>query len=343
MATAYIDELHQLVTQLDRDRFVVKAKLRAVVEFSVKARWQNLSKSDMLEINTNLSSLVLPDKDDDELARRFDVLILNYQLGLLTGGYSTERYMNQISGIAKDLLKKQNIPAVALQVKMLNALQTEVFWRAININHLDDVRVALRDLIKYLDKENRINVITTFEDELDHDDVTEHDLIPAYRKLQSYKDRVESYVRTHSDHLVIQKLKTNKPITETEINTLEGILFDGATVGTKQDYIDTYGDKPLGEFIRSIVGLDASAAQGVFAEFIQAGTLRADQMTFINTIIAYLTKNGMIDKHMLFESPFTNIHDQGLLGVFDDAAATKVIKLIDLVNGNALVLRRSTG
>ena len=154
---------------------------------------------------------------------------------------------------------------------------------------------------------------------------------------------MESYVRNHSDHLVIQKLKTNKPITETEINTLEGILFDGATVGTKQDYIDTYGDKPLGEFIRSIVGLDASAAQGVFAEFIQAGTLRADQMTFINTIIAYLTKNGMIDKHMLFESPFTNIHDQGLLGVFDEVAATKVIKLIDLVNGNALVLRRSTG
>ena len=343
LATTYINKLHELVARLDRDRFVVKAKLRSVVEFSDKARWQNLSKSDILEINTHLSSLVLPDKDDDELARRFDVLILNYQLALLTGGYSTDRYMNQISGIAKDLLKKQNIPAVALQLKMLNGLQTEVFWQTININHLDNVRVALRDLIKYLDKESRINVVTTFEDELDQDGITHPNVIPVYRKLQSYKDRVESYVRNHSDHLVIQKLKTNKPITETEINALEGILFDDATVGTKQDYIDTYGDKPLGEFIRSIVGLDASAAQGVFAEFIQAGSLRADQMTFINTIIAYLTKNGMIDIHMLFESPFTNIHDQGLLGVFDEAAATKVIKLIDLVNGNALVLRRSTG
>ena len=39
---------------------------------------------------------------------------------------------------------------------------------------------------------------------------------------------------------------------------------------------------------------------------------------------------------MLFEPPFTNIHDQGLLGVFDDAAATKVIKLIDRVNENAV-------
>ena len=60
-------------------------------------------------------------------------------------------------------------------------------------------------------------------------------------------------------------------------------------------------------------------------------------MTFINNIITYLTKNGVIDKSMLFEPPFTDIHDQGLLGVFDDADAHKVISLVDRINGNALV------
>ena len=337
LAAAYIDELNKLVALLDRERFVVKAKLRAVVEFSNKDRWQNLSKSDQLEINAELSSLVLPAKDDDELARRFDVLILNYQLAMLTGAHSTDSFINKISGVAKDLLKKLNIPAVALQAGLLNELQTEPFWQAININRLDNVRTALRDLMKYLDKESQVNVITTFEDTLDHDGIAEHDVIPAYGKLQSYKDRVESYVRQHSDHLVIRKLKTNKPITETEINTLEGILFDSATVGTKQDYIDTYGNKPLGVFIRSIVGMDQSAAQDAFADFIQAGSLSADQMTFINTIITYLTKNGTIDKAMLFEPPFTNLHQDGVIGLFEEAAATKVIKLIDQVNENALV------
>ena len=144
-------------------------------------------------------------------------------------------------------------------------------------------------------------------------------------------------MREHNDHLVIRKLKTNKPITETEINELEQILFDGKTVGTKEDYVETYGEKPLGEFIRSIVGLDILAAQEVFAGFIQAGQLRADQMTFINNNINYLTKNGTIEKKMLFEPPFTNIHDQGLFGVFDDAQVTNVINLIDKVNDNANV------
>jgi len=179
-------------------------------------------------------------------------------------------------------------------------------------------------------------VITSFEDTLDMDGVREPDVMGAHIGLQSYRDRVESYVRNHNDHVVIQKLKRNKPITAMDLNTLETILFDGE-IGTKEDYIKTYGDKPLGEFIRGIVGLDKAAAQAAFADFIQAGNLRADQITFINTIINYLSTNGTIDKAMLFQSPFTFAHQDGLLGVFDDAEAEKVIRLVDTVNNNALV------
>jgi type I restriction enzyme R subunit len=211
LAEAYLTELQQLVVGLDVNRFVVKAKMRAVVEYSDKARWENLSQADRLDVNMHLSTLILPNKNDDELARRFDILILNYQLALLSGAYRTDGYMNKISGTAKALLKKQNIPAIAMQVPLLSELQTEGFWRAITINHLDKVRLSMRDLIKYLDKDERVNVITTFEDDLDYAGINDHDLIPAYSNLQSYKDRVESYIRTHKDHLVIHKLKTNKP------------------------------------------------------------------------------------------------------------------------------------
>jgi type I restriction enzyme R subunit len=334
LAANYIDELHQQVATLDRDRFAVKAKLRAVVEFSNKDRWQNLSKSDLLDINTQVSGLVLPPKSDDELARRFDLLMLNFQLAMLSGITATEGFVNKINGLVTDLLKKLNIPAVAAQADLLNELQTEPFWRAVNINRLDDVRTALRALMKYIDKLSQENVITTFSDTLDEAGITEHGMMPTYGNLKSYKDRVESYVRQHSDHLVIQKLKTNKPITAVELEALETILFDADNVGSKEDYLQTYGEQPLGAFVRSIVGLDANAAQAVFADFIREGNLRADQMTFMNTIISFLTKNGVIAKDMLFESPFTDVHDQGLLGVFDDAAAMNVIRLIDRINLN---------
>jgi len=335
LAESYINELHKAVAGLNQDRFVVKAKLRYVIEYGDVKRWENLSKSDMLDINTHLSALVLPHDGDDEFARRFDVLLLNYQLALLANAYSTDSFINKISRVSKDLLKKQNIPAVAMQAELLNELQTEEFWTAVNVNRLDDVRLSLRDLMKYLDKESRVNITTNFEDTIDVDGVHEPDVMGAHTTLQSYRDRVESYVRNHKDNVVIQKLKGNQPVTALDLRTLEGILFDGE-IGSKQDYIKIYGNKPLGEFIRGIVGLDKVAVQAAFAEFIQAGNLRADQMTFINTIIDYLTKNGIIDKAMLFEPPFTHAHQDGLLGLFDDAQAGKVIQLIDSVNDNAL-------
>jgi type I restriction enzyme R subunit len=201
LAEVYITELHQLVAGLEINLFVIKANMRAVVEYSDKARWANLSKGDRLDVSTHLSMLILPNKNDvDELA-------------LLTGAYRTYSYINKISSTAKTLLKKQNIPAIAMQVSLLNELQTEPFWQAISINPLNKVCVALRDLIKYLDKDNQVNVFTTFEDDLDYEGIRDHDLLLGYGNLQSYKDRMESYIRDHKDHLVINKLKTNIPIT----------------------------------------------------------------------------------------------------------------------------------
>jgi type I restriction enzyme R subunit len=154
--------------------------------------------------------------------------------------------------------------------------------------------------------------------------------------LQSYKDRVESYIRKNKNHLTIHKLSTNLPITKAELYELEKILFSEGVAGTKEEFVQQYGERPLGAFIRSITGLEQATLNEAFADFLQVGNLRADQMTFIKTIITYLSKNGTIDKSMLYESPFTDLNDQGLSGVFDnDADVIKVVRIIDMINNNA--------
>jgi type I restriction enzyme, R subunit len=88
--------------------------------------------------------------------------------------------------------------------------------------------------------------------------------------------------------------------------------------------------------IRNIVGLDIQAARAAFAEFIERENLRPAQMQFLETIIRHLTTNGIIDKAMLWESPFTDVHDQGVFGVFEEAEVVRLISLIDGVNRNAV-------
>ena len=194
-------------------------------------------------------------------------------------------------------------------------------------------------MIKYLETQKQEPIYTHFEDELDYEGIEVREPVSqTYVSLQSYKDRVESYIRKNKNHLTIHKLSHNIPITQAELNVLEKILFTESVAGTKEQFVQQFGGKPLGAFIRSITGLEQANLNEAFSDFLQVGNLRADQMTFIKTIISYLSKNGTIDKTMLYESPFTDLNDQGISGVFDnDADLIKVVKIIDLINDNAIV------
>ena len=334
----YLTELHKSILNLDENRFIVRKQLRFVTEYSNKSKWLNLSKGDVQEINTHLSHLQPPEKGDDELARRFDMLVLVYQILLLSGSGNTGKYMSKIYRTATALQKKDNIPQIALHIPLLKEIQTDQYWQTINIKKLDNLRESLRDLIKYLEKQQQEPVYTHFEDELDYEGIVAREPVQSYVNLQPYKDRVESYIRKNKNHLTINKLNKNIPITKAELNELEKMLFTDGVAGTKDEFVKEVGEKPLGAFIRSIIGLDEAAVNKAFAEFLQIGNLRADQITFVRTIMSYLTKNGTIDKQMLFESPFTDLNDQGLTGVFNnDTDVIKIVKIIDLINGNAVV------
>ena len=132
---------------------------------------------------------------------------------------------------------------------------------------------------------------------------------------------------------MIAKLKTNKPLTENDIDSLEEILWK--EIGTKQDYENEIGQKPLGEFVREIVGLDMNAAKEAFSAYLSDTNMDSIQIYFVNQIIEYIVHNGMLkDLSVLQESPFT---DQGsIVDIFTDLSGWMGIRgVIDQINANA--------
>jgi len=98
--------------------------------------------------------------------------------------------MGKIFLTAGALEKKDNIPQVAVHVKLLRELQTEHYWETVSLKKLDEVREALLDLIKYLEKENQKPVYTNFQDDLDVSGIIMTEPVTtSYTSLQSYKDR----------------------------------------------------------------------------------------------------------------------------------------------------------
>lgn len=331
MAKDLLDGLHGAIDKLDREHFQVQMAMRYVSKFEKRERWNNLSDEDTREISDHLSALPPPEKVD-ESARRFDLLMLRFQISMMLEGRPARRFQNNLVIIAEQLSGKYTIPEVNRSKALIERMRDPDFYKNLSQKQLDKIREEIRMLIQHLESDSIAPIYTDIQDEnLDLKTGTEP--LPTYGRPM-YKKRVERFLRENKHNLTIRKLSTNTPITATELQHLEDLLFDGKERGTRQDFVEAYGEQPLGEFVRSILGLEVEAAQQAFAEFLQTGSLSADQMTFIQNIITYLTKNGTIDKRMLFEAPFTHVHDQGLLGVFGQEDAGKIIQIIDSINKN---------
>ncbi|GAA4281962.1 DEAD/DEAH box helicase family protein [Gaetbulibacter aestuarii] len=334
LASNYTNQLHDIINNLDQDRFEVRKHWALVNEFKVRSRWDNLTLGDIHDISKNLSSLESYNDTGDELAKRFDLVTLNFQQVILSGDKKREEsYVKQIYNIANNLFTKRNIPKVQEKLGLIRQLQNEDFWRGVNVNVIENVRVELRDLIKFIEREKVKTVYTDFSDEIQVHKVNEVDILPTYSKLKSYKDRVETFIRKNKSHLVIDKLHKNIPITPKELKLLESFLFNDE-LGGKKEYEKEYGELPLGKFIRSVVGLNIEVVNDLFANFIRDKNLKPVQITFIQTLINYLNKNGTLDKKLLTQPPFNEASDDGIIGLFEDNKVREIVSIIDRVNGN---------
>jgi type I restriction enzyme R subunit len=199
------------------------------------------------------------------------------------------------------------------------------------INEFEHIREKLRDLIKYIPPGGE-TYNTNFTDELLSLDWVESDL--ENDDLKNYKMKAEYYVRQHQDNIVIAKLKSNQPLTGMDVKSLEKILW--GELGTKEDYETEYGSKPLGEFVREIVGLDMNAAKEAFAEYLNDTSLDSNQIYFVNQIVEYIVQNGLMkDLSVLQDAPFTD--NGSIVEVFTDLSVWLGIKaIIEKINANAV-------
>ena len=123
------------------------------------------------------------------------------------------------------------------------------------------------------------------------------------------------------------------PLSPDDVESLESILW--GELGTKEQYDAQYGKTPLGELVRSIVGLNQQAANDAFSDFLNAAELDSRQMHFVKQIVNYIVKNGMMkDLAILQESPFSDFGRVSEL--FDDVNVFSRLKsVIDGINANA--------
>lgn len=275
--------------------------------------------------------------DNDESAKQFDRLMLAIELSkMLNIKYNRES--SRLSHIGEGLLGLMNIPQVQVKNDDVKKIIESAYVERADILEVDRIRDSLRELIKYLPKNIKKAVYTDFSDDIN---IVEHDdRRIEQEKLTDYKKKMNFYLRNHMDNEIINKIRNNEKISPEEINKLQDILFNDLN-SNQNEYNLNYNNESLVLLVRKTVGLSKEAIDNEFAKYINENELNVEQTRFINLIKTYIMKNGVIDKRILNEDPFTSYGS--ILQLFDGQIniINIIIMIIDLINGNGCYTQQS--
>ncbi|MCP5053333.1 MAG: DEAD/DEAH box helicase family protein [bacterium] len=329
--------LHQEVKGLNLDAFNVRPRRQYVETWSNRVRWDQISLTDVTDLMENVAQLMSA-SGEDEIARRFDLLILGLQLSIVENGTHRQSLLAKLGELAVALQGLTMIPQVKAQIEIIRLVQSETFKQHPTLWELEQIRQALRDLIRLIHRSKQRIIYSDFEDTFGAA-TGEVKSIKPDETFDNYRKKAAAYIRENENHITIYRLKHNMPITVAELSELERILFTDSGLSQPGDIARVYGtQKPLGRFIRGIVGLDREAVRAAFADFLRGSHFTSQQINFINQILDYYISNGYLDKSLLMDQPFSDIHHQGPFGLFEQDQVDNITGIIDTINNNIVGL-----
>jgi type I restriction enzyme R subunit len=332
LSSATTERLREEVAAMNLDNFIVRPKRQYVEKYAKVEAWVKPNLDAQEELKNEVAGLPSELQDDDIEARRFDMLILQAQLALL-------RHENRFGSLRERIVETlalleelDNIPMVAAEMELILETQTDQYWQDITAPMLEALRRRLRALMKLIDIKRRPFVFSDFEDQIGEGVEIAISGVTPGTDMDRFKAKVAQYFRSHLDHLAVQKLRRNEPLTPTDLGELERLFGE---LGTPAEIEKVREEGGLALLVRSLVGLDREAARASFDNFTKGRKLTSVQYDFINMIIDHLTARGIVDPELLYESPFTDVNSSGVAGIFGDNEVAEIVSILDAIKKRA--------
>ena len=323
------------VAAMNVNNFVVRPKRRLVEKYAGAEAWNVLTAEALVELAGEVAGLPAELEAEDEEAKRFDLLVLNLQLALLRAEPGFARLRDKVRDIAGLLEEKASIPMVQQQLAFIQEIQAEEWWQDVTVPMLENIRKRLRSLVKLIEKQKRKLVYTDFEDQIGGESPVELPGFASSGGFERFRSKARHFLKAHEDHVAINKLRMNKPLTPTDLAELERMLVESG-IGTADDVRKAKEESHgLGFFVRALVGLDREAAKQAFTGFLAGKTMTANQIEFVNMIIDHLTERGFMDPALLYAAPYTDFSPKGVEGVFSSRQVDEMVSILDDIRKRA--------
>lgn len=302
--------------------------------------WAGLKSSDLPFLRMQIAPLLRARSNADFKAMRFEKEVVELSTALLTENDEA------VAALRESLCEQVGelpltVNVVARQKELITALQDEPFWRQLQApdtaqaeSLLAELTAKLAPLMKF--RQRRTDPILKLDvgDLLSVKEWIEFG--PAHERLTTavYRERLEALIQSLvGQNPVLQKLQRGELVSDTEVLALANLLRTQDPYVTEEILRKVYDHKSARfiQFIRHILGLEkleswsATVARSFDDFIVEHNTFSALQIRFIQTIKTFILQTGKVEKRNLIEAPFTQLHPQGIRGVFPPAQIDEII------------------
>lgn len=334
-------ELEKLINALPKNNVVVQDNAVDLEKVYEPLFWENLTDDKIDFLDQTIAPILRALSSVDFKAMRFEKDIVEFSLAQLNNESQDMENLKEI--IVEQIAELPlNIGVVAKEKEIINIALKNSFWVNPTDTYLKKVIDKVAPLMRYRqrfdggDEQESLNLKdVTYKKEM-IEFGPENELVSVSR----YKEMVEEMVQQLADqNPILKKIKSGEEISEVELKELADLMNTRDPFVTERLLQRVYGNQHAKflQFIKHILQIEAvhsfeETVTQVFDEFIkQHNNLSNNQIEFMTVLKKYLIDKGKIEKKDLINPPFTQLHPQGILGVFSPKEIEEIITVIQRI------------
>ena len=271
-------------------------------------------------------------------ALRFDMEMIAAQTAVFTNKDKLPEYRAAV------IERLDKLPVHLGQVQqhgeLINDMRELDWWQNANFVELEHARMNLRGIMHLMEEPPTQPPTKTVETDIKEDaaqyEVGTHKANIKSVDFKIYRQQVQGALEPlFTSSPVLIKIRNGLPVQEKELEELAKlVLIQNPNVDIRV-LKDFYPEASAGldQLLRTLVGMDSTAVAEKFAGLILQFNFNSQQIRFLDMLKNHIRDYGTIEMAQLFDKPFTQIHGEGITGLFPDMTQVMAIKqVVDSLN-----------
>jgi type I restriction enzyme R subunit len=325
VALAVKAELRADLAALPPHNVVVLERQADLAPLRDDAYWARVGRGgDQLDyLRQTIAPILRAKSDADFKALRFETDVVELGTALLSGNREAADAL-QATIVEQVAELPLGVNLVARERDVIDAVQQPAWWTSVDDAKLRDLAARLAPLMRF--RQERPGAMVS----LNLADVTavhERVVVGADGRdmpIATYRQRVEEAVRALAQNPVLQRLQAGREVSERDIRELAELLGRQDPGIDEQRLRKVYDVRTASfvQLIRHVLGVAplerwSTYVTRKFEEFVAAHTTySALQIRFLQTLRTFILQRGGVQRRDLVDAPFTQLHPQGVRGVF---------------------------